>query len=703
MTDLVAAVPWGKRVGRALYVHRDTLERCAPKLFQWTEALAAEVGAGPDFNVIKFVVSAQRVSFLSYPDFFENPHPALVRAVSIRLESGTVTHQDYDPGANPPILHRKETLLEPTHPRYGEWKALTEAEEGHGLFDKPHRIGFRKNWEAHLAQKGLGYDGHQLVFVVRHTSPAGALPPEGSAAEPMAPVFRHKTALVRYQPSKPIQCLISHGLLAEKRTVLDYGCGRGDDVRFLNAMGYQAVGWDPVYCPQGSRRPADIVNLGYVLNVIEEPLERVDVLRDAYALAQWLLVVAVLTPGSGAAVSGRPYKDGILTARNTFQKYFRQHELESFLEETLEVPAVPAALGVFYVFKHPQDHQDFLSRRSRRVLRPAALDWEGILPRPAFVRRGTAVQRGPKECLFKENRELLEAFWQKSLELGRLPLQSEFDRYEAVCQRFGSTKKALRFLVGRFISETLERAAESRRKDLLVYVALANFRRRVPFELLPEGLQADIRFFWRSYPKALAQGREILFAAGNADLVARLCEETPFGHQDAQALYIHSSLIAELHPILRVYIGCAELLCGEARDADIVKIHKRSGKLSLLFYDDFFGNPFPELHTRIKVNLRTREVEMFDHRSAVRQEVLYFKERYVAPGHPDRERWGAVTRALQELGLELHKGYGPSKQELLQLATQHEWLKEMLEAARPPADKTPLMKETGFSEKRLPG
>ncbi len=166
--------------------------------------------------------------------------------------------------------------------------------------------------------------------------------------------------------------------------------------------------------------------------------------------------------------------------------------------------------------------------------------------------------------------------------------------------------------------------------------------------------------------------------------------------RENQALYVHSSLVPELHPVLRVYIGCAELLCGEVRDADIVKIHKRSGKLSLLFYDDFFGKPFPELHTRVKVNLRTREVDIFDHRSEVSQELLFFKERYVAPDHPDREGWAAASRALQDLGLALDRGYGPSKQELLRLAEHHPRLAKILGDAESVLITQTSAKETGF-------
>jgi DNA phosphorothioation-associated putative methyltransferase len=109
------------------------------------------------------------------------------------------------------------------------------------------------------------------------------------------------------------------------------------------------------------------------------------------------------------------------------------------------------------------------------------------------------------------------------------------------------------------------------------------------------------------------------------------------------------------------------VLYGDLGDVDIFKIHKRSGKVSLLKYDDFDGKPLPELQERVKVNLRRQFIEVFDHRSPDRQEILYFKERYVAKDHPKRAMWEEFSRCLQNLDLDLNTGYGPSKQELLSL------------------------------------
>jgi len=105
---------------------------------------------------------------------------------------------------------------------------------------------------------------------------------------------------------------------------------------------------------------------------------------------------------------------------------------------------------------------------------------------------------------------------------------------------------------------------------------------------------------------------------------------------------------------------------------DIIKIHKQSGKVSLLKYDDFEGKLLPELHERIKVNLRRQTIEIFDHRSEEKQEVLYFKERYVSADHPERGRWEEFSKTLLGLGLELDIGYGPSKQQLIRYLESRE-------------------------------
>jgi hypothetical protein len=51
-----------------------------------------------------------KISFLAYPDFETDRHPALTEAVVVDLVTGKTRRDDYRGRANPPILHRRETF-----------------------------------------------------------------------------------------------------------------------------------------------------------------------------------------------------------------------------------------------------------------------------------------------------------------------------------------------------------------------------------------------------------------------------------------------------------------------------------------------------------------------------------------------------------------------------------------------------------------
>ena len=107
-------------------------------------------------------------------------------------------------------------------------------------------------------------------------------------------IKRERTALHRSDLSSPMQHLLKYGFLDGQQSLFDYGCGLGDDLRLLKLMNVPATGWDPVFQPDVRREPADIVNLGFVLNVIDDIQERETTLKSAFKLARKLLVVSVM-------------------------------------------------------------------------------------------------------------------------------------------------------------------------------------------------------------------------------------------------------------------------------------------------------------------------------------------------------------------------------------------------------------------------
>lgn len=156
---------------------------------------------------------------------------------------------------------------------------------------------------------------------------------------------------------------------------------------------------------------------------------------------------------------------------------------------------------------------------------------------------------------------------------------------------------------------------------------------------------------------------ELLYAAGDTGEIELACEELTLGWQDEQALYVHRNLVDQLPPVLRAYVGCATALFGDIAHADLVKLHKASGKVTFLAFDDFDGKPLPELRVRVKVNLRTRWVQVFDHSRD--GQVLYFKERFVGANHPNRAAMEAFSAKVRKLGILDQDTSNPSKTALL--------------------------------------
>src|SRR5262249_16020577 len=155
-----------------------------------------------------------------------------------------------------------------------------------------------------------------------------------------------------------------------------------------------------------------------------------------------------------------------------------------------------------------------------------------------------------------------------------------------------------------------------------------NFRKRFLRREIPIRIKHDIKCFFGDVATDQAKARDLLFAAGDPDEIELACENFDVGWQDQDALIIHRSSFARLPPLLRIYVLCAAHRYGDPAQADLIKIHKHSGKVTFQHSDDFDGTPLPELRMRIKVNLRNLFVEVFDYTRSQKKQLLYFKDRF---------------------------------------------------------------------------
>jgi DNA phosphorothioation-associated putative methyltransferase len=448
-------------------------------------------------------------------------------------------------------------------------------------------------------------------------------------------VARHRTALVRSSVSRPLAHVLADQVLPSGATVFDYGCGRGDDLRHLAALGISASGWDPVHRPDGERRQADLVNLGYVVNVIEDPAERADVLRQAWRLADRVLVVAARLTWDARDLVGRPLSDGILTRTGTFQKFYEHTELATWIRQTLNAEPLAAAPGIFYVFRDPADGQQFLANRVTAYRPHIRID---------------------PQAIYEVHREVLEPLADFLTQHARPPREVELaaDQAAALGQTFGSLGRAYQLIRRVTSDEHWEQVTATRRDDLLVYIGLSRFGRRPRASQLPATLLRDIKTLFCSYQDACAKADRLLFATGKTDLIDLAACSSPVGKLTATALYVHRSALAQLPPLLRLYEGCAGVLAGTVDGANIVKLSVAEPQVSYLSYPRFDRDAHPALSAAVTVSLAKLTVALRDYRRSDNPPVIHRKEEFVAVGHPGRALWEKLTRAEVRAGLYEH-------------------------------------------------
>ncbi|MEU4767734.1 DNA phosphorothioation-associated putative methyltransferase [Actinosynnema sp. NPDC023794] len=448
----------------------------------------------------------------------------------------------------------------------------------------------------------------------------------------MTIVDRGRTAMMRTGLSKPMAAALSDGLLHAGLSVFDYGCGRGGDVLRLSALGYDVTGWDPDHAASSPRREADIVNLGYVVNVIEDPFERVDVLRSAWSLARQLLVVAARPDWEARHVKGRRHGDGVLTTKGTFQKFFKQDELRSWIDTNLGARSIAAAPGIFYVFRDDSRGHQFLASR---------------------VRHGRSTGQTVKlsETLRDADRSLLDSIIRFTMERGRLPDPWEVSNDAEIYEAFGSTKRALAIVRGLIDEADWKNARETAQDDLGVYLALAAFSGRVRYSDLSDDMQLDVRALYGTYKAACDAADKLLFSVADQSVLNSACMSASFGKVTPEALYVHVSALSRLSPVLRVYEGCGRTLTGAVDSATLVKLNRLGPKVSYLAYPTFDEDPHPALLASIRADLRRLHVKYTDFSESSNPPILHRKETFVPVDYPGRSKFARLTLQEERAGL----------------------------------------------------
>lgn len=633
--QLIKQIQIGKQLPDAVYLHRDAMHELPSELQKFIPAVARAVNL-PDeqWNLIKLFKNEFRLSLLNYPNFYSDSYPVLEQSLNVDLSKLSHKVTCYRSSDNPPILHRKETMILPGSDYYEHFTTLTEEGEKAGLYENIRTIGFKRSWLNLIHKKG-----YQLVEgrLLR----ADSAPPSIGASEPG--IDRYKTAIVRYELSGPMKTLAKQGYLNGRFSIFDYGCGRGDDLRELEANGLDALGWDPVFSPDNDKVKSDIVNLGFVLNVIEDQDERLEALLSAWDLADKILVVSVMLANEAYIEQFQPYKDGVITSRNTFQKYYAQSEFKEYLECSLQDDAIAVAPGIFYLFKDKLEEQRYLQGKYQR-----RYNWQQLTSPQPIESKDRA------KLVITQNREIFDNFWNVCLELGRIPANDEFKSSEEVRNLIGSHKKVFGLLQEMFGAHEFANAQKSHKEDLLVYFAMGLFEKRKPYTHHPENLKRDTKALFGDYRTANNLAKELLFAIADTHLIEEECikahEQLPASiFNNGHSLILHKDYIEALPLLLRVYVGAALQLYGELDDTvELVKIHINSGKLTLTRYDDF-SKSVPYLIERTKIKMVNQNIDFFEYLDESRRPPLLNKHLLLSNKHEQYEKQKNFDERLSKL------------------------------------------------------
>lgn len=597
---LVKQIEIGKKLPDAIYTHKSAISTYPIALQQLINTIAINLKLDIEWNIVKLYRRDFKLTYLSYPDFDTYAYPALKTSVTVDLTKLTHRIADYSKSENPPILHRKECFVETSYPMIQEFLAITAEGEKAGLYEQARQIGFEQSWHKKIRAKGLQLSENGRLHALSLEAPVTSLTDIN--------VERHLTAIDRNKLSGPLQTLAKNSFLDGSYTFLDYGCGKGDDARELEAHGLNVSSWDPVHNPEGNLTSSNIVNLGFVINVIEDTDERKETLNRAFELAETILVVSAMVAGESVTSQFMPYKDGVITSRNTFQKYYSQTELKEYIEQSLNDTAIAVGQGIFYVFKDKLKEQDYLLGR-QKITR----EWHSL----TFADKPPADKTAKLNKAFEDHKEIFIEFWKEVLDLGRIPANEEFHYSDDLKRVARSHKTAFNILIEKFGDEDYLLAKAKRREDLTVYFALGLFGQRQAYSKMPNSLKRDIKYFFTSYTEALAQAKQTLFSVGDPNLIEQTAlsayQNLPRGEfNDKHSWIIHKDWLIELPAILRIYVGCATQLYGDIDAFHLIKIHFTSGKVTLLKYDDW-SNQKPLLVERLKIKLREQDIDFFEY------------------------------------------------------------------------------------------
>jgi hypothetical protein len=225
--------------------------------------------------------------------------------------------------------------------------------------------------------------------------------------------------------SKPMQQAFADGLL-DDATVFDYGCGRGDDLRTLTALGIDAAGWDPAHSPT-QRAPSRRSGQPRLRRERHRGLRRATRCFEVSMGTHDLGADCVRSPGVGP---------GLLERQAVRRRpAHSQWHVPEVLQPRRTEGVGEATLGIQRSQRHPGS---FTSSANPAFGTAAA--------RPSLTRDESASPRGIAELLHEQHRSLLAPL-ETFVDVHRkLPSPTDLDNATELVDIFGSIRGGFNIL-----------------------------------------------------------------------------------------------------------------------------------------------------------------------------------------------------------------------------------------------------------------
>ena len=211
--EQVKSLQNGKQLPTAIYLHRSAIESVLSlTLLNYIFDTINKLNITEQWNLLKLYKRDFKITLLNYPNFDTYAYPALHTSITIDLEELTKRKANYQKSDNPPILHRKETVVLANYPLIESFKAIAMEGEAIELYKNTKTIGFKQQWQKLINRKGYQLNPEGRLKPLAKISSSADEKEQIDNIEPNT-IARHLTAINRDKLSAPFQRLARHNFL----------------------------------------------------------------------------------------------------------------------------------------------------------------------------------------------------------------------------------------------------------------------------------------------------------------------------------------------------------------------------------------------------------------------------------------------------------------------------------------------------------